>query len=171
MSKPLDIDYKTWVSVNSSAELSGMSLVVYQHWDTRRAASIGPTWRELEFEALPPAIIPWCVVMDVNDQEPHLVYRFWGTGRVNVHGQEMTGKAVSDFKPAKVSNAIIKECEALIATKLPQLFRKQYINSKDIEVTINTVRLPISDDGKNVTKIISYALGDQLPSSSDTFFN
>jgi hypothetical protein len=170
MDEPLGIDYKTWAAVKSPADLSGMSLVVYQHWDTRRGARIGPTWSEFEFETLPPSIIPWCVVMDVNAEEPRLVYRFWGTGRVSIHGQEMTGKSVSDFKPSKISAAIFKECNTLIATKLPQLFRKQYLNAQGIEVTINTVRLPISEDGKNVTKIISYALGDELTLSTDTFF-
>ncbi len=132
-------------------------VAVLDHWNAIRGASIFPPWDTFRLESLPAHVIPWCVVADVvtgNDGEIDFVYRFWGTARAEFQGLEMTGKSVSEIKPAKVADKVRDEFLAILETPEPLFFVTQFTFPDGDEISWESLRLPLGPDEKTVQKII-----------------
>ncbi|MEK9722789.1 MAG: hypothetical protein VW405_04805 [Rhodospirillaceae bacterium] len=49
-------------------------------------------------DELEPAVLPWAIVVDVEDDGADFRYRFWGTERTNLIGAEMSGRRRSELR-------------------------------------------------------------------------
>ncbi len=129
---------------------------IYELWASVRGNNFAPRWEDFDLQSLPPQAIPYTWVVDILDDPFTLKYRFWGSGLVEVLGAERTGKEISDSSVHRNKEAE-KEYKTVIREKAP--FAMIYNAKTKIPETLfyaPAIRLPLSEDGKTVDKIVSF---------------
>lgn len=107
--------------------------------------------------ALPPRAVAFVRVVDVRRDTFDLVYRLWGTGLVDLLGQERTGHSLLRYDAARVPQATA-EYETVIRTREPFCFVYDMRTSTDRPpLYAPAIRLPLSDTGETVDHAIAYA--------------
>jgi len=127
----------------------------YAEWINWCDGRTMPPWSCVDMMSIPPQLLPHTTVVDVIAQPLDFVYRFWGTGLVNLHSKEMTGLSVSELVPAEVAQVARQGFVKVTERAVPVLFVHKYSDGEGSLLTDFIIRLPISDDGKQVTKILS----------------
>lgn len=145
------------VRVPVSEALESNCRIVFELWDSLRGDHFAPSWKDFDLQRLPPREISFTRVIDVHHNPFNLVYRFWGTGLVTVLGIDRTGKSLTQT-PMERGKYTQAEYEAVIQEKAPYAL---VYNAKSelpaIPHYAPAIRLPLTDDGKTVDKIVSYA--------------
>jgi len=130
---------------------------IYELWDSLRGDRFAPSWDDFDLSRLPVNVIPYTRVVDVIDTPFDLKYRFWGTGLVTVLGYERTGKSLANLPGARNAETTA-EYKTVIEEKAP--YAHVYnAKAKELATPIYApaLRLPLSDNGRTVDKVIAYA--------------
>lgn len=119
---------------------------------------MAPTWRQFDMMKLSPDILPMMTIVDVEPQPLDFVYRFWGTGLVYLINEEHTGRKVTELRPVDRAVIYFAELAMVHETGLPKAFTHNQ-RTVDLSMPLATVtlRLPLSEDGGTVDKIVSYS--------------
>ena len=127
-------------------------------WDDLRGDRFAPPWRTTDLLRLPSRVIPYIAVADVLRDPEDYVYRFWGTGHFDVKGEDLTGCSVRCQKPPALGQILFSEYQLVVARRSPQAFRHDLRPDPDrASLWQETLRLPLSADGVNVTQVLSFA--------------
>ena len=127
------------------------------YWRTLKGGGFAPSWDEFDLMSLPAKAIPFVAVVDVTPDPLDFVYRYLGTGHVTAKGIERTGQSVKDH-PQGRAEAVFSEYRRVFEGKRPMIFARQVIlpgGKPPIDQMV--LRMPLSDDGETVDKIISVA--------------
>ncbi len=147
----------TSVRVSVAKVLESNCRLVYELWDSLRGNNFAPSWKDFDLQRLPAHVIAFTRVVDVLHAPFDLKYRFWGTGLVTVLGQERTGKSLTTLPVARVPQAIA-EYKIVIQEKAPYALVYNAKTTKPAApLYAPAIRLPLSDNGKTVDKVITYA--------------
>jgi len=127
------------------------------YWQNLKGTRIGPKWREVDMLKLPLQLLPTTVVVDCfNDgQGGNFRYRFYGSGLRAVHNVELTGKTPDDVPVSMLSRSIKNEFARVEQTKAPLFSAYGTDAAKGFGAFLNVVRLPLSEDGEQVTNILA----------------
>ena len=126
-------------------------------WSALRGQSIAPAWNTADLLKYPTSVIPYISVVDVLP-DGEFRYRFWGTGHSDVKGYDYTGQSPRDHEPQEYGHMIHDDYEQVVNQAEPVAFvhdiRPEISHAPKFQ---ETLRLPLSNDGKNVTGVISFA--------------
>jgi len=127
------------------------------YWRTLKGTRIGPKWREIDMLKLPLALIPTTVVVDCFDdaQGANFRYRFYGSGLRSIHNVELTGKTPDDVPVSMLSKSIKDEFVRVEQSKAPLFSAYGTDTAQGFGAFLNVVRLPLSEDGEQVTNILA----------------
>lgn len=162
------MDVTVTTQTAGKAKLPADLAEVFDYWTATRGDAAYPSWRAFKLDELPLPLIPWAVVVDVieaPDKEPDFIYRFWGTMRAEFQGQDPTGQSVHAIEPPDIAHKVFLEFMETFETG-----EAQYIVTKieyDERETSHweTLRLPLSDDGKTINKIFGVSTRNQYTRS------
>ena len=97
-----------------------------------------------------------CIV-DVVDDERRYVYRLVGTGDVEVRGNDPTGKSVREGFFGPTAEDALGCYDKVVSTQAPLLDSTPFTSADGRYVTIETIFLPLSEDGVGVSKILVFS--------------
>jgi hypothetical protein len=117
---------------------------VIDHWNKLQKLQKLPVWRDFEFLDLPVTLIPHIVIVDIQ----HTTF----------HGYDFTNKLASSLIPAPYRDLIINQYIKAAKIEVPILFAQQIPLNSGCWVHTELLRLPFSDDGETINKIISVEL-------------
>ncbi len=137
---------------------------VVEYWSEKREDRFAPSWDEFSLEDLDTKIIPRCNVVDVLAGGTDFVYRFWGTARVGLQNQDMTGKHAYDLYPPEFAETVIDEYQTILHARKPVWFEKTAIVDKGREFQYHFLRMPLSGDGTTIDKIFAITPDRRSPS-------
>lgn len=83
--------------IDDDTELPENFRAVYDIWRALPKSPDLPLESGLSLEFIPPKLLPWSVVVDVETDPLDFRFRFWGTERTNLIGAEMSGKLLSNI--------------------------------------------------------------------------
>ncbi len=129
-------------------------------WDLARGEHFAPRWRDLNFDAFPAKMLPYMYLVDVLREPFRFQYRFIGTRVCELEGWDYTNKFVHDLKPEKLGIAVAEEFKKFAEDPKPVFFMMmadEEANTEGLYRVYGGVRLPLSNDGVNLTHIISLA--------------
>ena len=132
--------------------------ICYKYWLRLKGERWAPAWREWDWNELPPALIPYFIVVDVQYDPLDFIYRFWGTSNMDMHGIDMTGMSVNDIRAEPTRKQTIQqytetlECRQALGTSTAI-----QINADDPVYESISLRMPMSRDGKTIDMIVSFA--------------
>ncbi|MBT6094647.1 MAG: PAS domain-containing protein [Rhodospirillaceae bacterium] len=130
---------------------------IVTYWQAVRQDRFAPTWADFHLDELDPQLVPWCSVVDVVDGGSDFTYRFWGTARGALQRHDMTGKSVRDLSPPELAEAVIGEYAKMLKRRKPVWFSQDVIVDDERKFTYQYLRLPLSDDGETIDKIVAFS--------------
>lgn len=125
-----------------SAEKLGPDLTeLFQYWRKLCDGQKMPKWQSWDWQEVPSHIIPWCAVVDVHQFPKDFVLRFWGTGRIRIHGKDYTGKSISRIEPAEAAIKAFAEYDEVAMSGAP-VFRIRDGLGKSSDRIYKVLRVP-----------------------------
>lgn len=143
---------------------------VFAYWKEKRGEAWAPTLSKFHLDELEAKIIPWSIIADIQPNPFELIYRFWGSKRTTLIGHEMTGKKVSEIPNSYMREGNFKEYQEVYKFKKPMLCNTPVTNKIGIEVTFQSIRLPLSNDGGDFSHIYSAMNYEQISASHYDYF-
>jgi len=126
-------------------------------WSGLRGGAVAPPWRVTDLLRYPSAVIPFISVVDVTP-EGGFRYRYWGTGHVDVKGYDYTGRSPMDHEPPEYGRMINDEYQAVRDSAEPMAFVHDIRPGlAQVSKYQETLRLPLANDGRTVSGVISFA--------------
>jgi hypothetical protein len=103
-----------------------------------------------------PALLPGISILDAGKQPDEIIYRLAGTRLRDIFGREVTGKSVFDLEFGEKRNYWLAVYRRVIEERVPmQGAIKGPVADRD-HVVLFWMRLPLSDDGVAVNKILCH---------------
>lgn len=143
---------------------------IHAYWDELRGESPGPSFRKFDLLRIPTDLIPHTIVVDYISESDDFNFRFFGTEVRNRHGQEMTGKSPKDFNWSPFGKALIEEYRAFMKRGQAENLSFGFTNEKGLKELHKVLRLPLSEDGENVTGMIVVLMTSTEDQESQDFF-
>jgi hypothetical protein len=106
---------------------------------------------------IPRRVLPGISIVEVVQDDRRYVYRLVGTGDVEVRGNDPTGKSVLEGFFAPNAEDALTCYDRVVATRAPLLDPMPFTPPSGKYVTEETLFLPLSEDGINVSKILVYS--------------
>jgi len=135
---------------------------VFDLWLTAKGDNALPLQKNILIDEFPPKVVPWTIVYDVVDGGADFFYRFFGTQRVNAHNKDYTGLHVSDMEPHQIRDKILGELRTVCMDAEPILISTT-ARAYDESFQYRMLRLPLSEDGETVSRIIAMTFGGTGP--------
>ena len=143
---------------------------VYDYWDQMRGDRFAPSWADLDLLALEPTMITHVCVVDVPEDHPPFPYRFFGTSLTMLHDLELSGKTTAIIKPDKYRAVCEDQYCKIIKARSPALFAGKIETESGIVREHFHLRMPLSDDARSVTNIITIEKFDEeVPELKDYY--
>jgi hypothetical protein len=132
---------------------------LYRYWlSVKPPDAIGPAWgAAFKLVNLPGETLANMVVVDVIDAaSKNLVYRYWGSQRgVFMQSGDPTGKPLATGLLSPVKDMILDQYGDVVSTGQPLLALNEYELKSGLIAECQTIRLPLSSDGRTVDKVVS----------------
>ena len=106
---------------------------------------------------MPRRVLPGISIVEVVQDDRRYVYRLVGTGEVEVRGNDPTGKSVLEGFFAPSAEDALACYDRVVATRAPLLDPMPFTAPSGKYVAEETLFLPLSEDGVNVSKILVYS--------------
>jgi hypothetical protein len=139
--------------------------VMLEHWRGLCGVRFAPARDAFDPIAVPAHILPNIMMVDVRNDPRDFTYRYWGTGAVDLHGADLTGRSVREIKPAAFAEMIWQQYEDVVETKAPGLYLHKVPVKYGSLRPHAILRLPFSSDGKAVD--ITMSVDDYCGAKSD----
>ena len=109
---------------------------------------------------LDPKVVPWTAVVDLSSDLKSIVYRFWGTQLTEYRGFDYTNRSPLDIPPPELGRFIFDSYISTATSKMPCLDIEEFIAPSGRKSTKSVLRLPLSDDGDSVNKVVACMVFD-----------
>lgn len=129
----------------------------YAYWrKVTPAGAIGPAWGVFKLHELPAEAISHALVVDVFPDPLDFRYRYWGTAHVERKKIDRTGRKTSEEHPQGRGPMVASEYAAVVERRAPIVFSRMIeFPEGRLPLPQIALRLPLSQDGENVTGIAS----------------
>lgn len=129
---------------------------LYHYWDKKRGARLLPARRDLDPAELVP-FLPSIVLVDVVMDDRLYVYRLVGTREVHMRGSDPTGKPVMEHGFLDRALAL-RNYDHVVLSRAPHVDATPTISSDRAWLDMETIFLPLSENGNEVDKILVYTV-------------
>ena len=130
---------------------------VYCYWLDKCGARRMPCRSDIDPITLPRQTLPGISIVDVVPDERRYVYRLVGTGEVEVRGNDPTGESVKEGFFGPTAEDALSCYDKVVATRAPHLDTVPFTSPGGRYVNLETLFLPLSEDGANVSKILVFS--------------
>ncbi|MDA8637037.1 PAS domain-containing protein [Rhodospirillales bacterium] len=160
------------IKINDSTQLSAVFSDVYKFWLSKSKDGRLPGVSDFKLDELPIKILPWSIIADVitDDGDTDYKFRFWGTQRASLIGFDMTGKFLSEIGSKDMRDGNTVEYEYVMKHKAPILCQTPIVTSTGRSIAMNSIRLPLSDNGERVARVFSAIDPDNVTSEHYAHF-
>jgi hypothetical protein len=125
------------------------------YWKNARGDAFAPRWADFNLMELPRDVRGGLVVVDHDPVRDDFRVRFWGVDLWDIFGIDVTGAWLSEVEHFGVLTQFLKYGTEMLKTKAIQKVLLKGVKSTGEFGFYPVLRLPISDDGINVTKIVT----------------
>lgn len=129
---------------------------IYWYWQDKRGDRRMPARRDIDPIDLR-FHLPRIILVDVVSDDRRFVYRLVGTQEVAGRGYDPTGRSVGEAFYAESQEAALASYEYVVRERRPFCFKDPYVTRDGWHEHEDTIYLPLSEDGMNVTMILVYS--------------
>jgi len=145
------------ITIRRSAldQTQGPMAAALAYWRELAGDRLAPTWRDFDMVRLPAALLPSTVVYDVVDDGRDFCIRYYGSGMTRVHGVDLTGRSPLDLPWRPLGEFLHREMKNVLVVREPEHLTYIYTKPDRPAELQSVLRLPLSDDGRRITHIVS----------------
>ena len=133
------------------------TIALYEYWLTTCGDRCMPMRSDIDPTNMPRRVLPGISIVEVVQDDRRFVYRLVGTGEVEVRGNDPTGKSVLEGFFGPSAEDALACYDRVVATQAPLLDPMPFTAPSGKFVMEETLFLPLSEDGINVSKILVYS--------------
>lgn len=137
------------------------------YWTSVKGDAFTARWTGFHLHELPAKVLPYVLVLDVVGNPPEFVYRYWGSGHTQYHRHDYTGKKLTDLTDAWAAALLTRQYMTIMDKRRPLVFLNTY---EGVEQPLQSLRMPLSEDGENITHMFSFVGRRNLSDSLKTLF-
>lgn len=127
---------------------------VHEYWLSIKADRMAPAWKDVDLFNLPVHLVPTTLVIDIRVPLSKSTYRFWGSRLTVIHGVDMTTRHPYDINPKDLGLQLYKDHCEIVVKKCAMAGHYSFFASGGYVHSHSLIRLPLSDDGENVSQIL-----------------
>ena len=135
---------------------------IYRYWDSKRNGRLMPRRADLDPLDIPRFLPDICLVDVVPDARKY-VYRLIGTNEAAMRGRDPTGLPVGEGYFGTSKESVFLNYDAVTRTRAPRLDRDPSVTSDNRFIQHESIFLPLSEDGENVTMILVFTVYGPAP--------
>jgi hypothetical protein len=135
---------------------------IYLYWDSKRNGRLMPSRADLDPVDIPKLLPDICLVDVVPDARKY-VYRLIGTNEAAMRGRDPTGKPVGEAYFGTSKQSVFLNYDAVTETRAPRLDRDPSITADNRFIQHESIFLPLSDNGENVSMIMVFTVYGPAP--------
>ena len=135
---------------------------IYRYWDGKRRGRRMPARADLDPVDIP-RFLPDISLVDVVPDARKYVYRLIGTNEAAMRGRDPTGKPVGEAYFGTSKQSVFLNYDAVTETRAPRLDRDPSITADNRFIQHESIFLPLSDDGENVSMILVFTVYGPAP--------
>lgn len=132
------------------------TLAIHAYWLEKCGERRMPRRSDIDPVTMPRQALPGICIVEVVPDERRYVYRLVGTGEVELRGNDPTGEAVKDGFFGPSVEDVLACYDRVVSTRAPFLDPAPFTSPGGRYVTVETLFLPLSEDGINVSKILVF---------------
>lgn len=117
---------------------------------------IGPSWNGFELLNLPPELLPYTLVVDIEGNRRELRYRYFGSKIAEAFNADYSGQVMGDLPDLFTSHSKVTY-GWVIEEQRPILITLEYRRDETSTQLMELLRLPLSNDGNRVDTVVSVA--------------
>ena len=130
-------------------------------WQAARGDCIAPSRRAVDLMTLPLPLIPFTSITDYDAATDAFTIRFFGTGLVAIDGVDLTGHRLEDTPHPGLRDTLLELFLDIVSTGHPNFAEFTFITLSGVSSMSVSARWPLSEDGANVTGILSVVHPEQ----------
>lgn len=160
------------IIIDDKTPLSPVFSDVYQFWLSTIQSGQMPRISDFKLDELPIKVLPWSIIADVVTENDDVSYkfRFWGTQRASLIGYDMTGKFLNEIESKDMREGNLAEYEHVREHKKPILCPTPIVTSTGRPIAMHSIRLPLTSDDEQVTRVFSALDPDSVTSDHYAHF-
>ncbi len=158
------------IDITSESDLPESLQDVFRVWDNLPKLDKGPLASAFTLESIPHRILPWSVLVDVLDEPNEYRFRFWGTERVNLIGEEMTGKRLAQITDPYMRKGNEVEYNYVRENGHAVLCHTPFTTPSGLSSIRFSIRLPLTDKTGEVSMIFSAMNPDTVTESDYQYY-
>lgn len=143
------------IDIDQTTDMPEILKGMYDVWASYPKSPDLPLASNFSLEMVPSKLLPWSVLVDVEDDPLDFRFRFWGTERTNLIGAEMSGKLLSAIAERTMREGNLKEYEDVVERRKAVLCHTPIVTRSGVNSSRMSIRLPFSTDGRHVSRIFS----------------
>ena len=143
------------IDIDQTSDMPEILKGMYEVWASFPKSPDLPLAAAFSLEMVPPKLLPWSVLVDVEDDPLDFRFRFWGTERTNLIGAEMSGKLLSGIAEKTMREGNRYEYEDVVKRGKAVLCNTPIVTRTGINSSRPSIRLPFSNDGRRVSRVFS----------------
>lgn len=142
--------------------------LLFEYWEGLRGDRVAPDVSEIDVLDIPPAALPYVILVDLEQNPLRARYRLVGTHSTEVTGWDYTGKYVDELDMPNTMTQEIMEDFTYALQKKPMYGNYEWPlrNGRGI-VKVEMIQLPLLENGI-VTRCFS---GEHVGHDADLFFD
>lgn len=122
---------------------------VLDTWEAKKATHGGLPC-QIDITEIPPAVLPYVMLVDLERDTERLVVRLAGTEVCAKHGGELKGKSTHDFFVAEDAKIVFASALRVADSRQPSLAQRNYVNIEGKPWRYTRLILPLSRNGVEV---------------------
>ncbi len=126
---------------------------LYTYWRGKCRGDVLPRRTDIDPTEIP-RLLPYLTIVEVVPDQRRFVYRLVGTKEVEVRGQDPTGKSVAEAYYGPSVDEAHSFYNQVVATGRPVYDDSPFIGPDGRYNDDEMLFLPLSDDGRQVTRIL-----------------
>ncbi len=136
---------------------------IYRYWQSKCRDGVVPSRDDLD----PPVelsgkILPYCAMIEVEQQPRRYRYCLVGTAINKQYGEETTGRYVDEIDLGDMKSWVISTYDELSATLQPSVISREFRKQSGEFIWFERLALPLSSNGETVDMIFGGAVVEPL---------
>jgi len=133
------------------------------HWQELRGTRIAPARSDIDPAKLR-AYLGYLCILEVCHEPADFIFSLFGSGIADFLHRDLSRRSVRDFQPAKLGQYIFEQLCNTVESRVPTVYRVEvaYDNPSRTSASYR-LNLPLSDDGENINRILTYTRFDAIP--------
>ena len=116
------------------------------YWESKCGSRLIPDRRDIDATEILPSLLPYLQLTERVEATGRIRYRLIGTGIVNAHGADLTGKYMDEIYSGERMRYVEANYRAVCESQRPVLVVNRYHSTRPVSLVCHRLLMPLAND-------------------------